>query len=94
MLSLSIIISIYVRSTALVVIAFAIAVAFFVFNTIAVNKAESAEIKKATDEIETEKLKVNIEIVNYSKNYKKKQREVLDSKLSSLGLKPTSADEL
>lgn len=92
--SLSIIISIYVRSTALVVIAFAIAVAFFVFNTIAVNKAESAEIKKATDEIETEKLKVNIEIVNYSKNYKKKQREVLDSKLSSLGLKPTSADEL
>lgn len=79
---------------ALILIAFAIAVGFFVFNTIAVKKAESAEIKKATDEIETETLKVNIEIVNYSKNYKKKQREALDSKLSSLGLKPTSADEL
>ena len=94
LLALSIIFSIFVRSTTFVVIAFVIAVGFFVFNTIAVKKADSAENKKATDEIEAETSKVNAEIADYSKNYKKKQREALDSKLSSLGLKPASADEL
>lgn len=94
LLALSIILSIFVRSTALVVIAFVIAVGFFVFNTIAVKKADSAENKKAKDEIDAETSKVNAEIADYSKNYKKKQRDALDRKLSSLGLKPASADEL
>ena len=94
LLAVSIILSIFVRSTALVIIAFVIAVGFFVFNTIAVKKADSAENKKAKDEIDAETSKVNAEIADYSKNYKKKQRDALDRKLSSLGLKPASADEL
>lgn len=94
LLALSIILSIFVRSTALVVIAFVIAVGFFVFNTIAVKKADSDENKKAKEEIDAETSRVNAEIADYSKNYKKKQRDALDRKLSSLGLKPASADEL
>ena len=94
LLVLSITISIFIRSTALVTIAFIIGVAFFIFNTVAVKKADVTERKKAEKDIKAETAKVKAQIADYSKNYKKKQRAALDQKLKELGLNPVSADEL
>ncbi|MBR3436409.1 MAG: hypothetical protein IKG97_01505 [Lachnospiraceae bacterium] len=94
LLLVSIIISFFVHVTALVVIAFILAVGAFVFNTIKVIKEEKDERGRAAEEIEAETRKTDEEIFDYEVNYKVKQRNALDQKLASLGLKPVTANEL
>ena len=94
LLAASILVSLLIRSTALIVIMFALAVASFVFNTIKVKNENKEELKRADDEVATTTEKVEEEIANYSKNYKIKQRKALDDKLTSLGYRPVSAEEM
>lgn len=82
-LALSIIVSLAIRVTALVIIAFVIAAGLFVFNTLTE--------KKTTEAIYA---RVKAEINDYTNHYKTKQRELLDRKLTSLGYEPARADEL
>lgn len=82
-LALSIIVSLAIRVTALVIIAFVIAAGLFVFNTLAEKKTTEAIFAR-----------VKAEINDYTNHYKTKQRELLDRKLTSLGYEPARADEL
>lgn len=90
----SILVSLFVRSTALILLMFAVAVASFVFNTIKVKNETEAETKRSDAEIAATTAEVEEEIVNYSENYNAKKRKILDDKLTSLGYKPVTAEEL
>lgn len=94
LLAASILVSLLIRSTALVIIMFALAVIGFVFNTKMVKKEDREETKRANDEIEAMRSQMEDEVANYAKNYKSKQRKALDDKLKSLGYKPATANEL
>lgn len=90
----SIFVSIFIRSTALVITMLAISIVAFIFNTIKVKAESKKETKRANDEIAEMKTQVESEIDNYSINYKFIQLEALNRKLESLGLEPVSADEI
>ena len=94
LLALSIIVSCFVHVMPLVIIAFVLAVAAFVFNTVFVNKKDKEEHKKEENEISELESKVTDEIVDYSINYRVKRLNALNNKLQSLGLNPVSADEM
>lgn len=93
LLAMSIFVSLLIRSTILVVLMFAVAIAAFVFNTVKVKSEMKAETERANDEISTRTEKVNSEIANYSEIYKRKQREALNNKLKSLGYEPVKDAE-
>ena len=94
LLYLSIMVSLFVRSTAAVITVFAVAFIFFAFNWVLVKRTTEDESKKAQKDIKAETDKTDSEIENYATNYKSRQKEALNKKLKSLGLEPASAEEL
>ncbi len=77
LLVLSLVVSFFFLYTVPIILLFVAATASYVYNNI-VEKKETARI---TAEVEAE-------CEEYTKNYKKKQRELLNGKLTSLGLAP------
>lgn len=93
MLTLSIIISLFLHFTALVIIGFVAGIGTHIFSRLHYNMVVKKEQKLASDDIAKETEKVNKEINNYENDYKAKTRELLNKKLSSLGLSPASPSE-
>ncbi len=91
---LSIIISCFVHVTVLVIIAFLIAVGFYVFYRFIDNEKTSVEGRIARDRIEVDSKEVDKKIKNYTSDYNEKIRQALDGKLKALGLKPVQDMEL
>ena len=94
LLLISVIVSLFVRRTPVVIIAFAVAVAFFIFNFVFVKNETKKETERAEKYIKDEIASTSYEIENYASNYKLRQSEALNKKLKSLGFRPADADEL
>lgn len=94
LLVVSILVSLFIRSTFLVVIMLIAAVAAFVLCELAIRRSTSTETTKAKEEIAAEEARVQNEVDNYSAIYKEKQLAALNGRLQSLGFEPATADEL
>ena len=63
-------------------------------NTIYVNRKYNEEAKLASDEIDSARAKMVAEIDAFSENYNKRQLDLLNEKLISLGLEPAKPEEI
>ena len=94
LLTFSIIVSLFARVTVLNVLFYLIALAAFIYNTIYVNRKYNEEAKLASDEIDSARAKMVAEIDAFSENYNKRQLDLLNEKLISLGLEPAKPEEI
>lgn len=94
LLTASIVISCLIHVMALVLIAFALAVGAFVWNTILIRVQNKKEWQMANSDITKAIEETELQIANYAVIHKNRMLQALNSKLQSLSLEPVTAEEL
>lgn len=94
LLALSIILSVFVRVTSIIIIAYVVALAAFLLSLLQVNKVKYKEnlLEKWANEKDENQTKKEIDDFKY--NYKTKLLETLNDKMRSLNLKEVKIDEI
>lgn len=93
-LAASILLSLFVRSTLLVVLAFVTSIILFILCELSIRGSMYAETKLEKEEISADRDKTRDEIENYSVNHKAQRLDLLNSKLQALGYAPAKPYEL
>jgi Ca2+/Na+ antiporter len=93
LLAVSALVSCIFRYPAIVIIAFVLAVAAYIFSTVRFNKDVAEVDKEIAERISKREKKCEEYLSNYSENYSRLMLKLLNDKLDSLGLKQVSDEE-
>ena len=94
LLVISTVLSCFLRYLAPLIVTFCLAIAAYVMTNIKFKSNEKQVSEEIEQYIQKRNKKLQEDIKNYSSNYKKIMFEELSKKLSALGLKPITEDEL